>query len=321
MRIRTFHAASIAGALGQVREALGEDAIIVSTLEEDGGVRVVAAAERRDPEIAPAEEGPDSNSTLAQALDYHGVPPDLADRLTRAVGALAAPGPELGLAAALDGTFRFAPITARDRGRPLMFVGAPGAGKTTTVAKLAARFALKGLAVAVVSVDTVRAAGVDQLSSFTSLLGIDLRTAASAAEIRAEIAACPAGCPILIDTAGLNPFEPSDVAAARALRDAAGAEAVLVMAAGVDAFEAREIAEACRPLAASRLVATRIDAARRLGGMLAAAAAGGLAFAEVGHAPRIADGLSPINPVSLARLIVRDPLAPRSRLDPSETAP
>jgi flagellar biosynthesis protein FlhF len=320
MRIRTFHAASIANALAQVREALGEDAIIVSTLEEDGGVRVVAAAERadREPEPPSTDDPPDADSELAQALDYHGVPPELAGRLVKALGAVPPISPEMRLAAALDGTFRFAPVTARDRGRPLMFVGPPGAGKTTTVAKLAARFALKGLPVSVVSLDTIRAAGLDQLASFTSLLGLDLRAASSPSELGTAIADCTAGCPILIDTAGINPFDESDVAAMRELRDAARAEVVLVMAAGIDAFEAREVADGCRPLAPSRLIATRVDAARRLGGMLAAAA-GDLAFAEVGHAPRIADGLSSINPVSLARLIIRDPFAPVSRLDQSET--
>jgi flagellar biosynthesis protein FlhF len=195
-----------------------------------------------------------------------------------------------------------------------MLVGPPGAGKTTTVAKLAARFALKGSPVSVISLDTVRAAGVDQLGAFTKLLGLDLRTASSPGELKAERAECLVGYPILIDTAGLNPFDPNEIRDLQTCCEAAEAEIVLVLAAGVDAFEAREIADACRPLSPARLVTTRIDAARRLGGMLAAAAAADAGLAEVGHAPRIADGISPINPVSMARLIVRDPLAPSSRL-------
>jgi flagellar biosynthesis protein FlhF len=195
-----------------------------------------------------------------------------------------------------------------------MLVGPPGAGKTTTAAKLAARFALKGTPVSVVSLDTVRAAGIDQLDAFTRLLGLELRAASSPAELKAVRAGCLAGYPILIDTAGVNPFDEAEVRDLRAFCDAVDAEVVLVMAAGVDPFEARESADACRPLAPARLVTTRIDAARRLGGMLAAAAVADIGFAEVGHAPRIADGISPINPVSMARLIVRDPLAPSSRL-------
>lgn len=314
MRIRTFHAANMAAALGQVRSALGDDAVIVSSLEEQGGVRVMAAAERPEPEIEVAEEPSDPDSVVRRALDYHGVPTDISDRLMRALRDVDASAPDLRLAAAFDSHFRFVPVTSRDHRRPMMFVGPPGAGKTTTVAKLAARFALKGTPVSVISLDTVRAAGVEELAAFTRLLGLDLRTATSPTELKAARADCLAGYPVLIDTAGLNPFDDAEVREWQGYRDAVDAEVVLVLAAGLDASEAREIAEACRPLAPSRLITTRIDAARRLGGMLAAASVADAGLADIGHAPRIADGISPINPVSMARLIVRDPLALSSRL-------
>jgi len=53
-----------------------------------------------------------------------------------------------------------------------------------------------------------------------------------------------------------------------------------------------------------RMLLTRLDMARRVGGVLAAADAARLAFSEVSITPHIADSLSPINPVSLARLIM-----------------
>ena len=53
---------------------------------------------------------------------------------------------------------------------------------------------------------------------------------------------------------------------------------------------------------------------RRFGGLLAAAAAGQMAFADVGISPFVADGLAAINPVSLARLLLRrPPVRPRRR--------
>jgi len=55
---------------------------------------------------------------------------------------------------------------------------------------------------------------------------------------------------------------------------------------------------------ASRLIATKLDISRRLGGVLSAADAGRLALAAAGVSPNIGDGLAPINPVSLARLIL-----------------
>ena len=52
------------------------------------------------------------------------------------------------------------------------------------------------------------------------------------------------------------------------------------------------------------MVATRVDLARRLGGLLSAAHAGRLAFAEVSITPQIAEGLTAINPIALARLLL-----------------
>jgi hypothetical protein len=55
----------------------------------------------------------------------------------------------------------------------------------------------------------------------------------------------------------------------------------LVLPAGLDAEEAAETARAFQLLGCRHLVPTRLDAARRLGGVLAAADAG-LAFTEAG---------------------------------------
>src|SRR5258705_333315 len=57
-------------------------------------------------------------------------------------------------------------------------------------------------------------------------------------------------------------------------------------------------------LGAHRLIVTKLDTVRRLGSLLAAAAGGGLALCEFGLSPQISDGLVPMNPVSLARLLM-----------------
>ena len=53
-----------------------------------------------------------------------------------------------------------------------------------------------------------------------------------------------------------------------------------------------------------RLIATRIDAARRLGSIFAAAAAAELTIAEAGVAPLAADGLTPMTPRFLAERLL-----------------
>ena len=55
---------------------------------------------------------------------------------------------------------------------------------------------------------------------------------------------------------------------------------------------------------AHRLLVTRLDAARRLGSVLVAADTAKLKFCDLSVTPHVAEGLTPINPVSLARLLL-----------------
>jgi flagellar biosynthesis protein FlhF len=84
-----------------------------------------------------------------------------------------------------------------------------------------------------------------------------------------------------------------------ALAATARAAMVLVLPAGLDPAEAADQAQVYAASGARLLVATRLDLARRLGGILAAAGSG-LALAEAGIGPGAADGLLPITPAWLA---------------------
>ena len=88
------------------------------------------------------------------------------------------------------------------------------------------------------------------------------------------------------------------------LAQAVGAEPIFVLAAGGDRAESTEMAERAAGIGCGRIIVSRIDIVRRLGSVLAAAEATGLAFADVGIGPQVASGLMPINPVSLARLLL-----------------
>ena len=52
------------------------------------------------------------------------------------------------------------------------------------------------------------------------------------------------------------------------------------------------------------MIATRLDVARRLGALLAAADVGRLAFAGVTAGPHAAEAVGPLSPLSLARLLL-----------------
>lgn len=307
MRLKTFTAPSMAEAMQLVKSHLGGDAIIVSTQKGDGGlgVRITAAIEAVDDEdhYDEIDEGADPLDEIAEGLAHHNVPGEIADKLTRAAGSLDADDPLLALAGALDQHFKFQSLPAAGK-RPIVLVGLPGAGKTVTTAKLATRAVMNKRPVSVITTDTQRAGGFEQLHAFTRLLGIDLQRAATASELADAVAATPPGSLVLVDCAGGNPFDADDAEAQRRLIATLDADVVLVMAAGGDPLDAADIARAYAAIGARRLLATRLDICRRLGGLLSAATAGRFAFTEVGIGSSVAEGLGPLNPVSLARLLL-----------------
>lgn len=280
MRLRVFFARNASLALTAVRDALGEDAVVLSTRRVGGGVEVTAALDLAEPElIEPEPEAPPSE------LARHNLSPGLGH---------AFPGPDL--AAALGARLVFEPLP---EDRPIMLVGPPGAGKTLTCAKLAARAKMAGHSPLVVTADGARAGAVEQLAAFTRLLRLTLAVAAVPDALAKALRARQPGQMALVDGFGCDPFD--DAQAERLLRliRAADAIPVLVLPAGLDAEESAEIARAFHVLGARHLLPTRLDMARRLGGVLSAACVG-LALTEAGIGPQVAHGLQPLSPHWLA---------------------
>jgi flagellar biosynthesis protein FlhF len=311
MRLKTFSAKSMSEVMRLVRAEMGEDAIIVATRQsESGAVRVTAAVDQ-----APAAEvQPEFNETaefLRRALDYHGVPMKVAIQLLDRARAHEIEDTTVALSAAVDETFRFVTLPL-EGGKPLALIGPPGAGKTVTSAKLATRAALRGQRVNLITTDTLRAGAIQQLSTLASVLGIKTVTADSPPQLADELDALDPSDLTVIDTQGTNPFDKSALAALASLLKSGEIDPIVVLPAGGDARESAEAALAFSGLGSTRLIATRLDAARRFGGLIAAAEAGHLAFTEAGTTPQIAHGLASLNPLGVARLLLRDPHAAQS---------
>jgi flagellar biosynthesis protein FlhF len=361
MRLKAYTAATLAEALQQIRQELGDDAKIVATDSDDGQVRVVAALEAAEerpaapraaprpvtwpaatakptvpfvpppewpmaakppvstakvPERpAPAAKAPTPKAAtpsmngapaLSRALSHHRVPDGLIASLVD--GLPAGPSPAAALAARLSEMLRFANLADRRERSPILLAGPPGAGKTLVAAKLAAQAALKEQPIRVITTDVDSAGAIDQLKAFTLPLQLELETADGPAAL-ARLLARPAGTgkpQVVIDTRGVNPFDAVEMAGLSALIVASRADATLVLPAGGDAHEAAEMAEAFAHIGCTRLLTTRLDIARRLGGILSAAVAGRLALGETGASPIVAHGLQPLSAHQLARLFAAD---------------
>jgi flagellar biosynthesis protein FlhF len=315
MRLRTFSAPTMSTAMREVRAALGPDAVIVATQRGRGGkgVRVTAAIEEAErPEDGARLERGEAGSiepVLGAALAFHGTPLQLAGRLIDA--ALIHGGtPGSALAGGLRRLFAFKPLPGPHAPQRLILVGPPGVGKTVTAAKLALRVARARRPLVLITTDGFRAGGVDQLAALARVMDHEVRAVEGPEGLRVALADVAADVVVLIDSAGVNPFQIRAMGDLAEVIEAAGAEPLLTIAAGGDVDEAADIAASFGAIGAQRLIVTRLDAARRLGALLAAADGGRFAFSDAGVSPHIADGLEVLTPLLLARHLIRTPAAP-----------
>jgi flagellar biosynthesis protein FlhF len=315
MRLKTYTAPTMAKAMAMVREELGPDAIIVSTRSGPGGRMIwltAAIEEAPEPEEGALFDGWDdadaaapekATSRIGEALAFHGLPAWLRERVCRLIGERGeADAPAL-LAAAFDRLLSFEAIDEKRQTVPLMLIGPPGAGKTIACAKILLRARRAGRKVIAIGADGRRAGAFEQLEAFTRILGVPLVAAPDKKALRAALAQADGALPI-IDTAGLNPFREREVTEMSGLIQAARGEPIFVAPVGADAVDIAEQAQILAALGVRRLLATKLDLSRRFGAMLAAAAAGPLAIAGVGMSGDVADGFSPLTPLTLARLLL-----------------
>jgi flagellar biosynthesis protein FlhF len=139
-----------------------------------------------------------------------------------------------------------------------MLIGPTGAGKTTTIAKLAARAALiDGRRVGLVTLDNYRVGGVDQIRTFADLIGVPLEVAETPAALASLID--PANELTLIDTAGRSPRDHAVIEELALHLEGLDIEVHLVVPAGSTAAQIDELVQRYRALAPVRLLFTKLD--------------------------------------------------------------
>lgn len=320
MRLRTFTGPTLSGVMAQVRQELGPDAVILSSADAPGGgVEVRAAAERgavaptgEDAEVAVARRAKDRAkargdaseglSRIAKALHWHEISERAARAIVEAAMQLEDGAATATLARALDQRYGVHPVEA-DPGRPILFAGPPGAGKSSTIAKLAARAVHEGAKPALVTCDK-RSGAREQMTAYADALDLTLDCVDGPRELSMIVSKLPAG-PVLIDTAGVNPFDLDDLDDLADLAHAADAEIVAVLEAGVSAGDAEDAGGLLAAAGAGRVVITKLDAARRRGALIGYGEAG-LAYAHISASPYIGAGLAPATGLRLARALLED---------------
>lgn len=151
--------------------------------------------------------------------------------------------------------------------RTVALVGPTGVGKTTTVAKLAANFALKErFRVGLITMDTYRIAAVEQLKTYADLIGIPLEIVYTSSELKGALHRQRDKHLVLVDTAGRSPANQPQMSE---LEDLLGVddsiEKHLVLSATTKFSDVMEAIHRFSPLKPQKYIFTKIDEACNLG--------------------------------------------------------
>lgn len=196
------------------------------------------------------------------------------------------------------------PIDPLEEAGVIALVGPTGAGKTTTIAKLAARYAAKHQArdVALVTTDTVRVGGREQLYSYGRELGIAVHEADSEAGLLQLLQRLQDYRLVLVDTAGLSQRDRALASQLHWLRAARQARTLLVLPANTHFSDLDEVVRRFQVARPQGVVLTKLDETSRLGSALSVVADHELPLTWTTDGQRIPDDLARAN---AARLVLR----------------
>jgi flagellar biosynthesis protein FlhF len=340
MHLKRYRATTVREALSRARQELGRDALVLSTrlvavrgLRGWLGAREVELTAALDGDVSgsrPATRTPDTEAELPEPtwaepawataaaepvvaagpldpmvarLCATGLNRALAERIARELpkGQRRTASPAM-LTAMLaqhlghvsSGEEAYAPVE--------LFVGPPGAGKTTTIAKIAAQErARRGTRLSLLAADGFRVGAVEQLRLYADIIGSPFAVARTPRDIEQSLSRSRG--PVLVDTAGRSASDNRALEVVSMLAEVPGVRTHLVMPAGVSLREATRLLETYGDRA-RRVVLTRLDEADSISPLMHLFADRDLAVSYLGTGQRVPEDLERATPHNLARHIV-----------------
>lgn len=187
-------------------------------------------------------------------------------------------------------------------------IGPTGVGKTTTVAKLAARVALRERRrVELVTLDTYRIAAVEQLKIYAEIIGANCHVVRSVFELDAVLTRLPSEATVLIDTTGKNPHDLADqYELADYLKGRDDISKCLAVQATTNFSDGLAAIKKFEMYGADCLAITKLDETTRPGAMLELAAEGLLPLTYLCTGQRVPEDLHAASPETFAARIIHE---------------
>lgn len=206
-----------------------------------------------------------------------------------------------------------------EKGGIMALVGPTGVGKTTTIAKLAARCALKHGArqVGLITTDCYRIGGQEQLRSYARILGVTLRVARNHQELSEALNDMLDRRFILIDTAGMNPRDMQlTQKVAMLMQHSPRIRHFLTLSATTQSHALSDIIKAFSHLTLSGCILTKTDESSSLGGAVSAIIRHQLPLAYVCDGQQVPEDLGLARPNSLVNQASELMQSEQQALDP-----
>lgn len=259
--------------------------------------------------VAGVATGVDArNETLRASLITQDMDPQVAAAIVQQV----APDEEGPAAAWRALESRIATDSSLGRGATgphvVALVGPPGAGKTTTLVKLAIRHGLEKLRqVHLLSADPIRIGASAQLKSFAAILGVKFQHFDTAGSLIASLSGFRETDLLLIDTPGLSA---SNVAVGRDLATVLSRhlkiDVHLVLPASMRRKDMQTAIALYQPFGARRLIFTRLDETESYGAMAGESIRTGMPVSFLTCGPQIPEDIEDASPGRIARLVTGD---------------